>query len=444
VILDRLASVVGAHHVLTDPDLTAPFETDWTRRWTGRSLAVVRPADTMQVAHVVAACAEHGVAVVPQGGNTGLVGGAAPRGGEVVLSLIRLSELGPVDVAASQITAGAGVTLARLQENVTAAGLRFGVDLAARDSATMGGLIATNAGGVHVLRYGSMRSQVVGIEAVLANGRVVSHLSGLVKDNTGYDLAGLLCGSEGTLGVVTAARLRLVPEPRHRVTALVGLGDVEAAVEMLTALRQLATLEAVEVTFSKGIELVCAYAQLPPPFPVSYPCVLVVECAGGYDPTAELGDALAGALDTAVAADGAGRARLWSWRERHTDAVSALGVPHKLDVTVPVAAVPAFVVAITALERTGVEIVIWGHLGDGNLHVNVVGPGADDLRVDDAVLRMVADFHGSISAEHGIGVAKRRWLHLSRSEAELAAMVAIKRGLDPLGILNPGVLLPGD
>jgi FAD/FMN-containing dehydrogenase len=444
-LVDALTAVVGPTHVLTEPGMMAGFEVDWTRRWRGRARAVVRPGATAEVASCLRCCADAGAAVVPQGGNTGLVGGSVPRGGEVVMSLTRLDGLGDVDRAAAQVSAGAGVTLAQLQAHVAAAGLGFGVDLAARDSATVGGMVATNAGGLHVLRHGAMRAQVLGVEAVLADGSVVRRMDGLVKDNSGYDLAGLLCGSEGTLAVVTEVRLRLVPVWPHRVTALVGTGGLDAALDLLVRLRSVPGLEAVEVMFADGVELVRAETGLGPSPVGPAPCQLVIECAGLEDPTDALGTVLSGpgVTGTAVASDPGGRTRLWAWRERHTEAVNSLGVPHKLDVALPLGRLAAFEAAVrpaVAAVAPGAAIVIWGHLGDGNLHVNVVGPPADDEAVDDAVLRLAAAHGGSISAEHGIGVAKRRWLGLTRAPADVSAMRAIKDALDPGRMLNPGVL----
>jgi FAD/FMN-containing dehydrogenase len=309
-------------------------------------------------------------------------------------------------------------------------------------------MVATNAGGLHVIRYGAMRAQVVGVEAVFANGQVVSRMSGLVKDNSGYDLAGLLCGSEGTLAIVTAARLRLVPRSTHRIAALLGCADIDAALSILARVRHLGSLEALEVMFSDGVELVRRHTGLPPPFSRQHPCLLLVECAGEVDPTDELTGVLASSpeiLDSALASDGPSRARLWAWRERHTEAVNAIGVPHKLDVTLPLGALASFVADLDPLVQgvaPGARLVIWGHLGDGNLHVNVVGPDPDDATVDEAVLRLVAARDGSISAEHGIGVAKLAWLGMTRSPSDLAVMASIKRALDPDGLLNPGVILP--
>ncbi|MGH9115494.1 MAG: FAD-binding oxidoreductase, partial [Acidimicrobiales bacterium] len=366
------------------------------------------------------------------------------------LSTVRLAGVGPVDEVAAQVTAGAGVTLARLHDAAAGAGLTFAVDLAARDSATVGGMVATNAGGLHVLRYGPMRAQVLGVEAVLADGTVLSRLGGLVKDNTGYDLSQLLVGSEGTLGVVTAARLRLVPAAPERVVALLGLDDTAEALRALEVVRRRAEgLQAAELFYDDGMDLVRDHAGLPAPLPASSPAYLVLECAGQSDPAGALFGALA-QLDladasTAVATDPAGQARLWAYRERHTEAIASLGVPHKLDVTLPQRRLAEFEPAVRRAvgeAAPGSRLVLFGHVGDGNLHVNVVGPDPDDEAVDDAVLRLVASMGGSISAEHGVGRAKSRWLGLSRSSSEIAAMRAVKSALDPSGLLNPGVLFP--
>jgi FAD/FMN-containing dehydrogenase len=448
-LLDDLRSAVGDAHVLVDADLRASYETDWTGRFTGTSMAVVRPVSTDEVSAVVRACAAAGQRIVVQGGNTGLVGGSVPAGGEVVLSLARLTELEPVDAAAAQVTAGAGATLAALQEHARAVGLDFGVDLAARESATVGGLMATNAGGIRVLRYGSMRAQVVGAEAVLADGSVVSRLGGLEKDNTGYDLVSLLCGSEGTLGIVTRARLRLVPRLRARAVALLALPGIETAVDLLPVLRErLPDLSAAEVFLASGLELVRAYSGLPAPFPIEHPVYVVVECAGRTDPTDALVEAVSeaeGLLDATVATDAAGQRALWAYREQHTEAISAAGVPVKLDVSVPVGRLPELVDRLPAVieeAAPGARPVLFGHVNEGNLHVNVLDAGERGEQVSDGVLHLVAELGGSISSEHGVGRAKVPWLGLSRSETEIAAMRAIKSALDPAGLLNPGVLLP--
>jgi len=449
-LIEELRDVVGASQVLVDDDLRAPYEVDWTRRFTGRARCVVRPADTAQVAAVVRACAGAGVPVTIQGGNTGLVGGGVPAGGDVLLSLSRLAELSTVDAVSAQVTAGAGVRLEALQAHARAAGLEFGVDLAARSQCSVGGLIATNAGGVRVVRYGSMRAQVAGVEAVLADGSVVSRLAPPAKDNTGYDLTQLLCGSEGTLGVITRARLRLVPPAGASAVALVAVDDPAGALTLLAAARSgLTTLSAAELFLADGLAVVRAATGMPSPFPRDYPAYVLLECDARTDPTDELLELLSGCdavRDATVASDPPGRSRLWAYRERHTEAISTLGVPVKLDVCVPMPQLPVLLAELprtVAATAPGARGVYFGHLGEGNLHVNVLD-APDEEKLTDAVLHLVADLGGSISSEHGVGRAKAAWLHLSRSTTEIAAMRAIKASLDPAGLLNPGVLLPAN
>jgi FAD/FMN-containing dehydrogenase len=440
--------VVGDTNVLTDPEVTASYALDWTGRFRGAAAAVIRPGSTEEVAEVVARCRHHGLALVPQGGNTGLVGGGVPLHGEVVLSLRRLDRVNPVDAVAGQVTAGAGAPVAEVQRAAEDAGWGYGVDLASRDSATVGGGVATNAGGLRVLRYGDTRAQLLGVEAVLGTGAVVSHLGGLVKDNTGYHLPSLICGSEGTLAVVTAARLRLVPPAPCRVAALLAFGDADATVTAAGLLRRgVATLSAAELMLGPGMDLVCRTAELPPPFASPHPAYLFVEASAASDPLDELSSAvgsLSGVLEVAVANDPPRVAALWRYREAHPEAVNALGAPHKLDVTLPAPALAAFVARapeVVSAVAPEARTWLWGHVGDGNVHVNVTGVAPDDDRVDEAVLREAAAAGGSISAEHGIGTAKRQWLELVRSPSEIAAFRAIKSALDPDGVLNPQVLL---
>jgi FAD/FMN-containing dehydrogenase len=448
-VIAQLQAVVGAEHVLVDDDVKASYETDWTGRFTGRAACVVRPGTTEQVAAVLRLCSSQGVPVVVQGGNTGLVGGGIPAGGEVLLSLTRLTALGEIDPAAAQVTAGAGVTLAALQAHARAADLDVGVDLAARESATVGGLVATNAGGIRVLRYGSMRAQVVGLEAVLADGSVLSRMAGLAKDGTGYDLVGLLAGSEGTLAVVTAVRLKLWPRLRSRAVALLAMDSTEAAVALLPGLRaSLPTLSAAELFYREGLALVRKHGGLPAPFPVEHPAYLLLECADTTDPLEQLAAAVEtapGLIDATVATDAAGQRALWAYRETHTEAISAEGVPVKLDVSVPTGRLPELAAAlgpVIAAVCPAARPIVFGHVNEGNLHVNVLDSGELHDQVSDAVLRLVASLDGSISSEHGVGRAKVPWLQLSRSATEIAAMQAIKRAFDPAGTLSPGVLLP--
>lgn len=446
---ETLATIVGDEHVVTDTDVLASYETDWTRRFHGRARCAVRPATTADVAAVLVTCLESGVRVQIQGGNTGLVGGGVPVDGEVVLSTRRLTTLGPVDPASGQLIVGAGTTLSSIQRHVRPLGWDVGVDFAARDSCTIGGMVATNAGGERVLRYGTTRGQLAGLEAVLADGSVLERLAGLPKDNTGYDLVSLLAGSEGTLGVVTSVRLRLIPLLRARAVALVGIADTDAAIAVLHVLRRmLPTLEAAEIFFANGLDLVRRHTGLPAPLSVGYPAYLLVECADHTDPTTSLADALAesdAVEDAVLGSESADRERLWRYREAHTESINAAGIPLKFDVAVPLSLLPKLVSGLPGRIReasANATTVLFGHLNEGNLHVNVLGVAEHEHALSDAVLRLVAELDGSISAEHGVGRAKVEWLPLSRTPTEVTAMRQIKAALDPRGLLNPGVLLP--
>lgn len=447
-LIADLERAVGADHVLTDAGMRERYERDWTGRFGGPARCVVRPADTVQVAAVVAACREHGAALVPQGGNTGLVGAGVPRGGEVVMSLARLDQLGPVDAATAQVSVGAGVTMAALQEAAAAAGFEAGIDFAARDSATVGGLVACDAGGARALAHGTARARVAGLEAVLADGTVVERMHGLLKDNAGTPLPALLVGSEGTLGVITAVRWRLVPARRARVAALIPLASLDAAEGTLAVLRrELPSLEAVDFFTDDGLSLVLEHLDRPAPVSPRAPAYVLLECAARTDPTDELAAGLeaAGIDDAVVADDTASRERLWQFREALTEAIAAQGVAHKMDVGVPLARLAEFVARVPGVVEDGApgaRTILFGHLGDGNVHVNVLGPGPGDQTVDVAVLELAAELGGTVSAEHGVGVAKAAHLGLVRSGAEIEAMRALKRALDPDGLMNPGAVLP--
>jgi len=448
-VVKALRDVVGADHVMVDPDLTASYASDWTGRFVGMPSAVIRPGTAVEVAEVIGLCRAASIALVPQGGNTGLVGGGVPLAGEAVLSLRRLSGITDVDGRAGQLTAGAGASVADVQAAAVVAGWAYGVDLGSRDSATVGGTVATNAGGLQVLRYGATRAQLTGLEAVLGTGAVVSHLGGLLKDNTGYDLGGLLCGSEGTLGVVTAARLRLVPPSPERVVALLAFSSTSDAVESAFLLRRaLPDLQSLELFLRAGLDLVCRVSGAPPPFADPHPAFLLAEVAGLTDPMPAMAaalDSVGSVADVAIATDSTRRAQLWRYREGHTEAINTLGAPHKLDVALPAGELAAFVdrvPGVVADADARATTWLFGHAADGNVHVNITGVAPDDLTVDGRVLSYAAELGGSISAEHGIGTAKRPWLHLNRSDAEIAAFRSIKGALDPAGILNPNVLLP--
>ena len=431
--------MVGGHHVVTGAAAVG-FATDWTGRFRGYTPAVVRPRDTAEVARVLALCADAGIAVVPQGGNTGLVGGGVPLHGEVVLSLARLDQMGPVDAEASQVTAGAGVTLRRLAG--ADPGLDAGVLIASRDSATVGGAVATNAGGLRVLRYGPMRAQVRGIEAVLSDGTVVSHLAGLVKDNTGYDYPSLLAGSEGTLAVITRIRVQLVPRPRRLVTAIVGLAGLDELHALARqAVRDIPGLVSAEFFTQAGLDILIEHAGLAPPLPSPASVYLLLE-ANGAGALEDLAG-LIGERPVAVGETAADRARLWSYRERHPEAAGFLGAPIKLDVSVPATRwvqLASAAAGVVAGVDPGAAVVTFGHVADGNVHVNIVPAQAADGRHEDAVFSFVASLGGSISAEHGIGALKARWLPLARSAAERALFARIRSALDPSATLNPNIL----
>lgn len=426
-LLRGLADALGrdaAAHLLTEPALTQPYGTDWTRRWSARPRAVVRPGDVAAVARAVAACAEHATPIVSQGGNTGLVGGSVPGSPDtaVVVSLTRLTEKEPVRRQARQVTVGAGVTVADLARHARAVGLVYGVDLAARDSATIGGTVATNAGGLRVCRYGDTRAQVTGLRAVLADGSVVDRRHGPPKDGAGYDLTGLLVGSEGTLGLVTDVRVRLHEPDPPGVTTLVGCRSLVEAVDLLPA----SGVRLAEVMTADGLELTCRVTGMAPPLPTSWPVYLLLQTTA----LPELPDRAEAVVDD----------RLVDYRERHPEALATLGVVHKYDVSLPMERLDEVVEQIRATVAPH-RLFTYGHLAEGNLHLSVVGPGPDDADIDTDVLGVVAAAGGSIASEHGVGRAKAGLLSLARDDADIAAMRAVKRALDPAGLLNPGVVL---
>lgn len=421
-LLARLADAVGPAQVLTDPAVTASYGTDWTGRWRARPLAVVRPGSAAEVAAAVRFCADAGVPLVPQGGNTGLVGGSVPRGDDrmVVLSTRRLGTVGPVDRGSRTLVAGAGAPLAQVQRAAARAGLRYAVDLAARESATVGGTVATNAAGLRAVAFGDTRRQVAGLEAVLADGTVVDDLDGPPAGRDGFPLAGLLCGSEGTLAIVTAARLRLLAPPAAPPSVvLVGLPEVAEALPLLDQ----QGLTAAELMLRPGLELACRVAGLADPLARPWPAYLLLEVEG--EPV--LPDDVDAVVDP----------RVWAYREGMTEAIATLGVPHKLDVALPVPAVPRFLADLPAAVAPFV-VHPFGHLGVGNVHVNVLPAVGDADRsaldaVDDRVVGLVRAYGGSVAAEHGVGVAKVRWVRPDPVRARL------KRAFDPGGLLNPGV-----
>jgi FAD/FMN-containing dehydrogenase len=434
-VVEQLAGIVGVNQVLGTPDLMAAFVVDWTGRYRGDAICVVRTNSVDEVSAVLALCSGAGIPVVPQGGNTGLVGGSVPllNSGAVVLSLTQMNSMGPVDPVTGHVSVGAGVTLAALQAHAQAAGWSFGVDLAARDSATIGGMVATNAGGIHVVGNGMMRKQVLGVEVVLASGEVIRSMSGLAKNNTGYDLTQLFCGSEGTLGVITEVSLQLI-RPHRTELILAGCDSVEQALSI--ASRFTGKLAAAEIMDRAGLEAVSRVTGIAIPFPTAFH--ILVEVNGDISP-GEVEDL----EHVTLAVDARDRGNYWALRERITEAmaVESVGVSHKLDISVPLGDLDAVYREITAyLDQPEIrDVVLFGHLMDGNFHVFFT-TDTDDVSLDKAVLELVAAHGGSISAEHGVGHMKADHLHLSRSVTEIAAMRGIKAALDPRGILNPGVL----
>lgn len=446
-IVAELAEIVGPAHVLTDPDMTARYVTDWTGRWNGTTTAVVRPADTEQVSHVIRVCRRAGIGVVPQGGNTGLVGGSIPLHGEIVLSLARLDSITAVDPIGHTIAAGAGVTVARAQAAAREAGLIFGVDLASRDSATLGGIVATNAGGVRVIKYGDTRAQLLGIEAVISDGSVLTRWKTFTKDNVGYHLPSLLAGSEGTLAVVTRVLMKLRVPPPHIQLAMAGVPTIGSALELLDALRRSGlTVEAAELMTDAGIRLVRRHRNLRPPLATDTPFLLLAEVSGPADAETMMLETFEGAGDLIIDATIEHGSRLWGYREGHTESINASSTtpPVKLDITTPLAELESFVADLTrviASEFPDVRLIFFGHVADGNVHVNLLDVDPERTReITGVVFELVAAHDGSISAEHGIGRSKAAWMHLARSTVDVEVMKAIRHSIDPSLILNPHIL----
>jgi FAD/FMN-containing dehydrogenase len=464
-LLDELRAALGASHVLSDGDLSA-YELDWRRRYRGKALAVLRPGSTAEVAATMRICARHGASVVPQGGNTGLVGGGVPdaSGTQLLLSLQRMHQVREIDAANLTMTVEAGCVLQAVQEAAAAQGLFFPLSLAAEGSATIGGNLATNAGGTAVLRYGNARELCLGLEVVTADGEVLDGLSGLRKDNTGYDLRNLFIGSEGTLGVITAATLKLYPQPAARMTALAACESMAAAQALLglAQTRAGSGLTGFEVMNRFSLDLVRKhFAQLRQPLP---PCPWTVLLEVSDTESEAHARALFEALletaleqglisDAAVAETLEQSHAMWHLRESIPLAQAEEGLNIKHDIALPISRIPGFVAATDAALAAaypGIRMVDFGHLGDGNLHYNVQAPEGQDAAAflrdhEHAINRIVFDAvvanGGSISAEHGVGQLKREELAERKSPVALGLMRAIKRALDPDNRLNPGRVL---
>jgi FAD/FMN-containing dehydrogenase len=459
-LVAQLAEAVGVAHVLTEPADIAPFVTDWRGRYQGKARCVVRPADTAEVAAVVSACAAAGVPMVPQGGNTGLCGAATPdgEGGAVVLSLVRLQQIRAVDPRNNTITVDAGCTLAAVQEAARAAGRLFPLALASEGSCRIGGNLSTNAGGVQVLRYGNTRELTLGLEVVLPNGDIWNGLRGLRKDNTGYDLKHLFIGAEGTLGIITAAVLKLFPLPQSQTTCWLTVASPAAAVDLFNAAKSVfdAQLTAFELISETALALVLK----------NIPDAACPGQAGAWYVLAEFSDAaserlenwLAEMLDNGLIGDAvlalsdSQAGKLWALRENISEAQKIEGISIKHDIAVPVSAIPEFLARADAALATafpGIRFVAFGHVGDGNLHYNLSQADTSDnaqfIGCQPAVNRLVHDIvhalNGSISAEHGIGQLKREELRRYKSPVEMALMHSIKQAIDPRGLMNPGKIL---
>ena len=465
-VIERIAAIVGSAGMFTDDDAMAPYTIDWRKRCSGRPLAVVRPASTREVGDVVGICARTRTAVVPQGGNTGLQGGGIPdaSGTQILLSTARMNRVRAIDPVNNTITVEAGCVLEQVQRAAEETGRLFPLSLGAEGSATLGGNLSTNAGGTGVLRYGNTRDLALGLEVVLASGEVWDGLRGLRKDNTGYDLKHLFIGAEGTLGVITAAVMKLYPLPAARLTGIAALASPQAALRLLEIAQRRSgdALTGFEMFSDFCVSLLVKHiAAARAPFQARHPQYVLIEIS---DARAEesaraqieaiLAEAMAlGVVRDAVVAQSLAQVRaMWALREDITEAQRLEGRNIKHDVSVPISGIAEFIATTDAELRRAfpqVRLVTFGHLGDGNLHYNVCGPQGVQpdvfLREEAQVTRIVHDsvarFRGSISAEHGLGQLKREEIRRYKSALELDLMRKVKTALDPLGIMNPGKVL---
>ena len=453
----HFVSLLGEAHVLQDAASLALYGTDWTRRYTSRASLVVRPKTTADVAAILVYCEQHSLAVVPSGGRTGLAGGAVALSGEIVVSLERMNQILAVNTQEMWICAQAGVPLATLQQAAKEAGFFYPMDLGSKGSCQLGGNLGTNAGGLKFIRYGGMRNHVLGMEVVVANGRILElNAGGLQKDNTGYDLKQLFIGSEGTLGIMTQAKIRLMKKPQPYYVALVAVESFPNLLSLMELCRQsVHTLTAFEFFAHAAYGRVQAcFPHLGGIFSASYPFYGLIEIEAntvkpGEHPLLSLiTEAFSrGWLVDAIFAETTEQfARFWAVRENITESLARSGHVHKNDLTLPLGALGAFMDKVTALTCDTIELLFFGHLGDGNIHINYVGPFALDVTqfqqqvrlIEEQVFSLIQHYRGSISAEHGIGCLKREDLHYSRSAFEVEIMRSIKAVLDPKGILNPG------
>jgi len=460
--IDRLKSALGPKGWSEDPHELAPHTRDWRGRWQGETPILVKPASTQEVAAVVKICAEARIAIIPQGGNTGLVGGSIPQG-EVLISLTRMKTIREVDPANDSLTVEAGCILESIQTLAADNHRLFPLSLGSQGSATIGGLISTNAGGVHVLRYGMMRDLVLGIEAVLPDGRIWNGLRGLRKDNSGYDLKQFFIGAEGTLGIVTAATLKLFPRPAEMTVAFAGIPSPAAAVELLGIAKAASggTLSALELIPRNALEMVIEHIPgSRDPLSAPHPWYALLEIGAGQigqgrnamETALEAGLENGIVEDAVIAGSDAQAIALWQLREPIAEAEKAHGKAAKHDVSIPVSKIAAFIEEGTALAQSmvdGVDVIAFGHVGDGNVHFNLAhkDAGADEdfvtscLPATEAIYDLVQKYGGSIAAEHGVGTLKATDL-AARRPLEVELMRSIKSALDPHAIMNPRVLIP--
>ncbi|CAI3926821.1 FAD/FMN-containing lactate dehydrogenase/glycolate oxidase (GlcD) (PDB:1AHU) [Commensalibacter communis] len=462
-----LTSIVGSQGIITNPKDTEIYNTDWRQIFQGNSIAVLRPQNTQEVSDVVKLCVQYDVTIIPQGGNTSLVGGATPpkQGKQIILSLSRMNKIRNIDTIDSTMTVEAGVILEEAQNAAKNAGLYLPIVIASQGSAQIGGVIATNAGGNNTLRYGNAREFVLGLEVVTADGQILHNLRRLRKDNTGYALKQIFIGSEGTLGIITAAVLHLHPFPRSTEVALCALPDLQYALRLLHLFNNYnpAALQAFEYISQKGMDLVCQhFPELNFPLETKASVYIVVELAipAQGDGLRELFESVLEKafeeeiiLDAVLAESETQRLNLWRFREEQSESQKLSGANIKNDVSVPISSIPEFIERATqACEAIypGIQVAPFGHLGDGNIHFNLVQPANGDSKdfmnkshdLMDAVCAVVYDLEGSFSAEHGIGQLKNYMMPSWRGGVELELMEKIKQSLDPKNILNPGKIFP--
>ena len=458
LLLRDIAAEFPADLLSREPDDLAVYGRDWTRAYSPAPLALARPRSTSEVSRLVALCRRHGQAVVPSGGRTGLAGGAVAQRGELVLSLERMARIDPVDLVGRTVRVDAGAVTERVHAECAAHGLCWPIDLASKGSSQVGGNLATNAGGVKVIRYGHTRQWVLGMVVVLASGEVLDLGGALEKDNTGIDLRQLFVGSEGTLGIITEATLKLTQLPDRLRVALFGVSSIDAGLELFADARRAGfALTAYELFTERCMARLRAHRGISPPLPQPSDCYVLIEAEAAppgsqidrFEEWTEQALAARGVEGGVLAQSAAQAQALWRLREGISESLGATGLPHKNDIALPIAALGRFcgeLEAVFARRYPGWEICLFGHVGDGNIHINVMKPddlGRDEFfrltgEADHAVFELVERYGGSISAEHGIGLVKKEYLAYSRSAAEITLMRTLKRALDPDNILNPG------